>query len=120
MTLISRELLAVLLAKVAITIIAIFISGWIVGANGALAAAVGGLISIANVLYYTFRVLRTTTQDTDTVYIRGLMRTQLSKYAFSTVFLFIALGLFKLAVVPLIGTFVVTQIAYFFVLATRD
>lgn len=117
---ISPELLAVLLAKVAITAIAMIISGWFVGFDGLLAAAVGGMISIANVFYYTFRVLRTTTQDSDTVYIRGLMRTQLSKYAFSIVFLFTALGLFKLAAVPLIGTFVFTQIAYFFVLATRD
>ena len=117
---ISQEMRAVLLAKIAITLIAIVISGFSVGIEAAFSAFVGGLISMANLLYYTFRVIRTTAQETEAVYIRGLMRTQLSKYAFSTIFLFIALGLFKLAVVPLVGTFVVTQIAYFFVLATRD
>ena len=115
MTLISREMLAVLLAKTAITVVAMAISGWLVGANGALAAAVkAGLFLLRMCSITPFRVLRTTTQDTDTVYIRGLMRTQLSKYAFSTVFLFIALGMFKLAVVPLIGTFVANTNCLFF------
>ena len=35
------------------------------------------------------------------------------------VFIFIALGVFKLAVVPLLGTFMISQIAYFFVATKR-
>lgn len=119
MTLLSREMLAVLFAKLAITAAAASVFGLKLGADAAVAAAVGGLISVANVFYYAFRVLRTTHKDSDTVYIRGLLMTQLSKYAFSVVFIFVSLGVFKLAVVPLIGTFVFTQIAYFFVLATK-
>ncbi|MGM0564856.1 MAG: ATP synthase subunit I [Pseudomonadota bacterium] len=105
-----------LVLQVIITLVAMAVSFALKGQQGLAPAAFGGLTGIVTSAYYALRFFPKVIRLGEGYAVKGMMATQLSKYALVIAMLYIALKVWDLSAAPLILTFMATQCAYWLIL----
>ncbi|EDY87194.1 hypothetical protein GP5015_2372 [gamma proteobacterium HTCC5015] len=86
------------------------------GQQGMAPAAFGGLIGIILSAYYAVRFFPKVVKLTEGYAVKGMMATQVSKYALVIAMFYIALKMWEMPAEPLFLAFMATQMAYWLIL----
>lgn len=99
-----------------ITLVAVAVSYALNGKQGIAPAAFGGLIGMVLSAYYAVRFFPKVVKFTEGYAVKGMMATQVSKYAIVITMVYIAVKMWKLPAEPLFLAFMATQMAYWLIL----